>query len=76
MAKQMVKKFYGKYEAFVLPLMKFLVGLICILIINSRLGYMEQLNSFALVMIVALMCSFMPWNFMVFISAVFVLLHI
>lgn len=75
MAKQLVKRFYSKYEAFVLPLIKFLVGLICILIINSRLGFMSQLNSFAIVLVVALMCSFMPLNFTVFVSAIFVLLH-
>jgi len=76
MAKQIVKKFYSKYEAFVLPLIKFMVGLICISIINSRLGYMQQLNSFAIVLVVALMCSFMPWNFTVFVSAIFVLAHV
>jgi len=76
MAKQVMKKLYSKYEAFVLPLVKFLVGLVCLLIINGRLGYMSQINSFAIVLIVALMCSFMPLNFTVFVSAIFVLLHI
>lgn len=75
MAKQTLKRFYGKYEAFIQPLIKFFVALICLSIINGKLGYMTQLNSFALVLMVALMCSFMPMNFIVFVSAMFVLLH-
>ena len=75
MARQMIKRFYSKYEAFVLPIIKFLIGLICLLIINGRLGYMSQLNSFVIVLMVALMCSFMPLNFTVFVAAVFVLGH-
>ncbi len=75
MARQMIKRFYSKYEAFVLPIIKFLIGLICLLIINGRLGYMSQLNNFVIVLMVALMCSFMPLNFTVFVAAVFVLGH-
>ena len=75
MARQMLKQFYSKYEAFVLPVIKFLISLICLLIINKRLGYMPRLNNIAIVLMAALMCSFMPLNFTVFIAAVFVILH-
>ena len=37
---------------------------------------MSQLNSFVIVLMVALMCSFMPLNFTVFVAALFVLGHI
>lgn len=76
MARQMLKNFYAKYEAFIVPVLKFLLALICLLIINSRLGYMTQIKSTPIVLMAALMCSFMPLNFMVFLSAGFVLLHI
>ncbi len=76
MAKQVIKRFYSKYEVFILPVIKFLIGLICLSIINSRLGYMSRLNTFVIVLMVALMCSFMPLNFTVFVAALFVLGHI
>lgn len=76
MAKQSLKRFYSKYEVFIQPVLKFFVALICLSIINSRLGYMTQLNSFAIVLMAALMCSFLPENFIVFISAIFTLLHV
>lgn len=75
MARQSIKNFYAKYEAFVLPVVKFLLALICLIIINNRLGTMTQITGAPIVLMAALMCSFMPLNFLVFISAAFVLLH-
>lgn len=75
-AKQYLKKFYGKYEVYLLPLMKFILSLVCILLINQNLGYMDRINGFAVVLVVALMCSFMPMNFIIFASAAFVVLHL
>lgn len=67
---------YSKYEVYITPLLKFLLALVTLALINSRLGYMETINRMTVVLIVALMCSFMPMNFIVLMSAVFVLLHL
>lgn len=75
-AKQMLLAIYSKYEVYITPALKFLLALITLLMINSRLGYMESLNRMTLVLIVALMCSFMPMNFIVLMGAVFALLHL
>ena len=75
-AKQYLKKFYGKYEVYLVPLLKFLLAFIGLLLINGKLGYMESINSMAAVLVVALMCSFMPMNFIIVAAAAFVLLHI
>lgn len=74
--KQILLTVYSKYEVYITPLFKFLLALVTLVLINSRLGYMETLNKVAVVMIVALMCSFMPMNFIVLMDAVFVLLHL
>lgn len=75
-AKQMLMTIYSKYEVYITPLLKFLLSLITLCLINSRLGYMDTLNRMTVVLIVALMCSFMPMNFIVLMGAVFVLLHL
>ena len=75
-AKQILLTIYGKYEVYITPLLKFLLALITLSLINSRLGYMESIDRATVVLIVALMCSFMPTNFIVLIGAVFVLLHL
>lgn len=74
--KQILLTIYGRYEVYITPLLKFLLALVTLFLINTRLGYMESLNRLTLVLIVALMCSFMPMNFIVLVGAVFSILHI
>ena len=74
--KQILKTLYGKYEVYITPLLKFLLAFISLLLINSRIGYMDSIDRMTVVLIVALMCSFMPMNFIVVMSALFILLHL
>lgn len=73
--REYLKSFYSRYEVYVTPALKFLTALVSFIVINSKMGYMTTMNHPAIVLVVALMCSFMPWNFIVMMSAVFVLLH-
>lgn len=75
-AKQTLMTLYGKYEVYITPLLKFLLAMVSLLLINSRLGYMDSINRLTVVLIVALMCSFMPMNFIVLMAALFTLLHL
>ena len=73
--KQYIGNFISRFEVYLKPIGKLLLSLIALITINSRLGYMHKLDNISIVMIVALMCSFMPANFIVLISAVFIVLH-
>ena len=73
--KQYIKIIYSKNEVFLLPLFKLLLALICLSVVNSGLGFMDSINNLTLVLVVALMCSFMPMNFIVLACAGFALLH-
>lgn len=75
-AKQILLTIYSKYEVYITPLLKFLLAFITLFVVNSKLGYMETIDRMTVVLIVALMCSFMPMNFIVLMAAVFVLLHL
>jgi len=74
-AKQYIKNFIAKYEVYLKPLMKLILALASLMMINGKIGYMQRLDNLSIVLIVALMCSFMPMNFIVFVSAAFVVLH-
>lgn len=65
LAKEYLKKFYAKYEVYLKPLAKFLLALVALSMLNKATGYMARLDSFAIVLILALMCSFMPSGFIV-----------
>ena len=73
--RENLKKIYSRNEAFILPVIKFLLSFIVLSIINGKMGYMTKVDNMAIVLIVSLMCSFLPTGFMVFFAMVFVLLH-
>lgn len=75
-AKQILMTLYSKYEVYITPFLKFMLALISLLVINSRLGYMDSIDRLTVVLIVALMCSFMPMNFIIVMSALFTMLHL
>lgn len=74
--REYIRNFYVKYEEYIVPVLKFVLALISLLMINEQLGYMSQLNNMAAVLVVALVCSFMPKNFILFVGAGFVTLHL
>ena len=74
--KEYIKSFYAKYEEFIVPVLKFGLALILFITINSRLGYMEAINNPALVLVAALLCSFLPLGVMLFLCAAFLLAHV
>lgn len=74
--KEHIKSFYGKYEAYLTPTLKFLTALLSLLLINGQLGYMSKINSPVIVLVVALMCSFLPINMIIIVAAAFSLLHL
>lgn len=74
-AKQYIKTFISKYEVYLKPLLKLVLSLAALMMINGKIGYMHRLDSISIVLIVALMCSFMPINFIIFAAAAFTVLH-
>jgi hypothetical protein len=74
--KQYIKRFYIKYETYLTYIWKFLLALVSIMVINNKLGYMDALTNVAIVMMASLLCAILPANFIVFISAAFVIGHL
>ena len=73
--RENLKKIYSRNEAFILPVIKFLLGVIVLRIINGKMGYMTKLDNMAIVLIVSLLCSFLPTGFMAFFAMMFAVLH-
>lgn len=74
--KEHLKNFYGKYDIYITPVMKFLLALVSLLTINRNIGFMYRLMNPAVVLIAALLCSFLPLNIILLFSAVFIVLHL
>lgn len=73
--REKIKMIYSKNEVFILPALKFLLAFLVLNTVNGQMGYMTQLDNIAIVLIVALMCSFLPIGSVVLFSALFSLMH-
>ncbi len=73
--RENLRNFYSRNEVYLLPLLKCVLALTTLMVLNMNLGYMTKINNPILVLLIALMCSFLPMNLLVVISAVFVMLH-
>ena len=73
--KEYIKKIYAKNQAYIDPILKFLLAFVVLTSINVKMGYMERIDSVAIVLVAALFCSFMPLKTVAFIGGLFMLLH-
>lgn len=74
--KEQLVGFFSRFETYIVAVLRFFVALIALLIVNSKLGYMSKIDNGAIVLIVSLLCSFLPMNLIVLIIAAMVLLHV
>ena len=74
--KENIRTIYSKYETYITPAFKFLLTMVSLLLINGKLGYMTKVDNFLIVLVVALLCSCLPYNFIIMISAAFIVLHL
>ena len=74
--KEQLKRFYGKFDIYVIAVLKFFGALIALMLINSNIGYMEKLKSLAVVLVASLLCSILPIGGMALLCGVFILAHL
>ena len=74
--RQRLKELYGRFDLYILPVIKFLTLLLVLLTMNSMIGYREFLTKWMIVVLVPLLCCLLPWGAMTFASAVFLIGHL
>jgi len=70
-----LKVFYSRNEFVILPIIKFFVTFVTLLVINGGMGYMTRLNNIAIVLIVALLGSFLPTVCIILFAFLFTMMH-
>lgn len=71
-----IKVLFSKYDVFVIPVLKFLLALIMLIMINGKLGYMSKLCNPGIVIIVSLACSFLPAGAILLFGSLFSMGHV
>lgn len=60
--REKIKNFYGEHEFFLRPIIKFFAILLSLILIKFNIGYMSLLNSWLIILVLAVICAFLPWN--------------
>lgn len=74
--KEKIKQFVGRFDVYIIPLLKFLLTYIVLRQINSGLGFMQRITSSPITLIIALAGSFLPLNLTIVLLALIVVLHV
>lgn len=74
--REKLKLLYSRNEFILLPVLKFMLAYLAICMVNGELGYMGKLDNLGLVLIVSLLCSFLPNGCIILFGAVFSLMHL
>lgn len=74
--REKIKLLYSRSEFILVPILKFMLAFLAICMVNGELGYMGRLDNLGLVLIVSLLCSFLPNGCIILFAAVFSLMHL
>ncbi len=74
--KEKLKQFYGKYDMYITPLVKFLVGATTFYLINSNIGFMTKLKNPLVPLVMGLVASFVPYGMTAFFAGCVILAHV
>ena len=74
--KEKLKQFYGKYNIYIVPVVKFLVGFLTFWLLNANVGFMSKLKNPLIPVVMGLVASFIPYGVTAFLAGVFILIHV
>ena len=74
--KEKLKQFYGKYNMYLVPLIKFVAGCLSFYLINSNIGFMSILKNPFVPVVMGLVASFVPYGMTAFLAGGFIIAHV
>lgn len=73
--KQRLKIFYAKYDAYLIPVVRFLFAFLTFTLINSQIGFMTRLTSPLISLLLSVLCAFLPVNLLAVLAALLICAH-
>lgn len=74
--KEKLRSFYGKYDIYIQPLLKFILAFGIFAVINKNLGFMQKISTLPVELILALICAILPINTMLVLAAAFIVVQL
>ncbi len=74
--KERLKGFYARFDIYVNPLIKFIFSCMAFFLMNSNIGFSSKLTEPFVPLVLALVCSFLPYGAISFLASGFMLIHL
>ncbi|ADL03850.1 hypothetical protein [Lacrimispora saccharolytica] len=74
--KERLKEFYARFDIYITPVIKFVFSLLAFSLMNKNIGFMPQLTEAYIPLVLALVCSFLPYGAISFLAAGYMLAHL
>ncbi len=73
--RELIKRFYTKYDTYIRGVLKFLLALTCFLLLSSKVGFMQQLRNPLIAAGLAVFCAFLPMNMIAVFGGILMIAH-
>lgn len=74
--REKLREIYQKYQSYLNPVLKFIVGLVVFLVINKAIGYNDKLNKVTISFLLAVVSAFTPSAILVLLAMILSLAHV
>ncbi|HCL04244.1 MAG TPA: hypothetical protein DHW61_17860 [Lachnoclostridium phytofermentans] len=74
--REKLREIYQKYQNYLNPLLKFIVGFVVFLVINKAIGYNDKLNKITISFLLAAVSAFTPSAILVLLAMILSLAHV
>lgn len=74
--KERLKGLYARFDIYVNPLIKFIFSCMAFFLMNGNIGFSSKLTEPFVPLVLALVCSFLPYGAISFLAAGFMLIHL
>ena len=74
--KEKLKQLYGKYNRYMIPAVKFLLGALAFFLISSNVGFMARLKNPLVPVVMGLVAAVVPCGVTAFFAGCFLIAHV
>lgn len=74
--REKLRGIYGKYDVYITPVIKFIFALIALIMINSKIGYMDKLKNPLIMIVLSIICALLPNAVTVLVVMAVILCHL
>lgn len=74
--KDKISRFCSANEVYLMPVLKFLVAFVLFCIINGSIGFMTQISTMPVALLLALVCCLFPYGMTILVTSVLILLNL